>query len=180
MFYYYLSFVDPSIITSNSFCFPVKIGQACSMVDSIKWDHITCSSILAIISLSPNSFSHFFLSYLTTEKSIMAYCMILMVYMRFLLKTLLRCWDAVFWLGWLILRAGFCPLSTFWLSISFLQLLCYNTGLVIISCTTSCAPSQPELLLREIPQLSQILQKTTKSSNSSNSLNSAILSFTSL
>ena len=35
---------DPG--SSNSFCLPVKFSQACSIVDIIKCDHITCISIV--------------------------------------------------------------------------------------------------------------------------------------
>ena len=47
----------------------------------------------------------------------------------------------------------------FWLSIVLLQLLCHSTKSSIIRCNTSCVPLPPELLVREIPPLSQILPR---------------------
>ena len=91
------------------------------------------------------SFSHFFLvSYFITEKNIMAHCMILVVYRAYdyevYVAPLLR--RRVF-TGLIDSSCFFLALSSFWLSISFLQILCHNTELVIMSCITSYVLSQP-------------------------------------
>ena len=64
----------------------------------------------------------------------------------------------------------FLALSTFWLSISFLQILCHNTELVIMSCITSCVLSQPTTT-RNVTTITN-LPKTMKLGNSANLLNS--------
>ena len=72
---------------------------------------------------------------------------------------------------------GLIDFSCFFLALYFLVINCTSATLMphhIISCTTSCAPSASEILLREIPTPSQMLPK---SDNSADSLNSSILSF---
>ena len=117
---HYLGFVAPSIITSNSFSFPLKFRQACLMVDNIKWDHITCSFSLGEIRLSPNSWAYS-LAFLSEPNVTVFHIFYLFptspqkkhngslydfdgIYMKFLLKTLHRYWDAVFSPGWFILH----------------------------------------------------------------------------